>query len=387
MESKTQLLSSVSLQEDGIYSAMPLLELTKCIFKNSDRKAQIELHDKRKLFPCGQENKKRLVEHIAFLSQTSLARRWCGYDDTILDYAIDLTIDKFSNIPNSNIKNQHIKHHGPDCRYYFRAFYDYTNEILEKEQHRNVINTEIISARILQKFIERHFHLSCLESKRKFNKLVRRYQWKFEGKTLYIWLPLKIPTCDSRKWLETNISDVNPNRAYEQERVQEIVNKLLARAEIIPIHRIYKKESSFMVNNETLSSNIEEKITVVGLAETVGDEKAENIRYQRPAIRQMGKEQLKKLIQTIFIKLSREDYVEQEIAAQFELSPATFCRFAGNRWNYDIDDGRVPDLWRNTAQTLSGHPTFVAAAKDAGVWKQVSQISSLKTERGKRTHE
>ena len=386
MERETQLLSSASLQREDIYSGMSLLELIECIFKNRDRQAVSELHENRKLFPCGQNNRRRLVEHIAAIAQTPLARRWCGYDDMILDYAIDLTFDKFYNIPTSTVKLQRSKQQGPDCCYYFKAFYDYATAMLVKEQPSNAFNAEIVTVWILQKFIERHFHFSCLESKRKVSKLVRRYMWELDGKTLYIWLPLNIPARESRKWLETNIPDVNPKQHGEQERVQEIVNKLLTRGEIIPIHRIYDSVNSIPADKVTLPSNIQEKITVDGLAEAVADEKAENIRYQRPAISQLGKEQLKKLIQTIFAKLACEDYVEQTIAALFGLSKATFSRFAGNRWNSDLDE-TVPDLWRNTAQTLSGHSSFIMVAKNAGVWKQVSRVSTLTTKRGRFNYE
>ena len=61
------------------------------------------------------------------------------------------------------------------------------------------------------------------------------------------------------------------------------------------------------------------------------------------------------------------------------LSKATLSRFAGTKWSAQTDSGRasfVPDLWRNTARTLAGHPDFVVAAKEAGVWQQVQVVLS-----------
>jgi len=129
---------------------------------------------------------------------------------------------------------------------------------------------------------------------------------------------------------------------------------------------------------------IEEQISVNGLADTVADEKAENIEQQRPTIRRLGEGKLKQLIQSVFTDLADGSYEEKQIAASFGLSRATFSRFAGSRWHHHCKDPivtSVPDLWRNTAQTLAGHSDFVIAAQKAGVWKRVSGILDADGER------
>ena len=66
-------------------------------------------------------------------------------------------------------------------------------------------------------------------------------------------------------------------------------------------------------------------------------------------------------------------YEEKRLADAFGISRATFTRFAGSRWKMDAD-GRVPDLWANTAQTLAAHAPFMEAAEEAGVWNNVELI-------------
>jgi hypothetical protein len=298
----------------------------------------------------------------------------------VLDRAYDLTVDKFVNIPVQTESHRQAKQQGPDCRYYFRAFFDHATARLKAGPPANTIEAEMTAAEILRRFVERHFQFSCWESKRQAQKLVRRYVWELDGYALYIWLPLELPGRRCREWLEVHIPDVDPGRVGEQDRVQEIVNRLLARREIMPLHRVCGGAENIPASIEDLPSLIEEQITVDGLAKVVAEEKTENIMHQRPAIRQLGTDKLKELIHTVFAGLACEDYVEQTIAACFGLSKPTFSRFAGSRWNDNWNDA-VPDLWRNTAQTLAGHSAFVVAAKRAGVWKRVAQVLDAGAER------
>jgi len=361
---------------------MPLLELAERIAMNSDGQALKELHDNRVLFLFGHKKALRLVDYVAAIVQSPLARQWCGYDDMILDHAYDLTIDKFYNIPTNTDGHRRLKCQGSDCRYYFGAFLDCATAMLKAEPPANAIEAEMTTAEILRRFVERHFHFSCWESRRRAQKLVRRYTWELDGYALYIWLPLEIPGRRCREWLNTHVPDVDPRRIGEQDRVQEIVDKLLTRREIMPIHRVCGGADGIPAGPRTLPSFVEDQVTVEGLAEIVAEEKAENIEHQRPAIRQLGTDKLKELIHTVFARLACEDYVEQTVAACFGMSKSTLSRFAGSRWGNCLDCS-VPDLWRNMAQTLAGHSAFIMAAKRAGVWKQVSQVSTSEANRGR----
>jgi hypothetical protein len=361
---------------------MPLLDLVERIATYSDDQALNELHDNRVLFLFRHKKALRLADYVAAIRESSLARQWCGYDDMVLDHAYDLTIDKFCNIPTDSDGRRSSKCQGPDCRYYFGAFLDCATARLKANPPANAIEAEASAAEILRRFVERHFHFSCWESRRKAQKLVRRYMWELGGYTLYIWLPLEIPGRQCREWLNTHVPDVDARRVGEQDRVQEIVDKFLTRREIIPLHRVCGNIGGIPAGPGTLPSFVEERITVEGLAGVVAEEKAENIMHQRPAVRQLGVDKLKELIHAVFAELACGDYVEETIATHFGISKSTLSRFAGSRWGNYLH-GPVPDLWRNTAQTLAGHSAFIMAAQRAGVWKRVSQVSTVEANRGR----
>ena len=232
----------------------------------------------------------------------------------------------------------------------------------------------MIAARALARLVRRYFYLSCLEAKRRTYAFVRRYAWQHPGRTLYVWVPFQIPSHRCKEWLEANIPDVEPDRCGEPDRVQDLVNRRVARTEIFSLSEVDKITESLMQCTCSVSSVLENEINEKGLPETVACEKAENIAQQRPTIRMMGEGKLKELICRIFDCLIHGEYMEKELAVDFGLSQATMSRFAGRRWNYHCDETQgafVPDLWRNTAQTLARHSDFVAAAPRAGVWKRV----------------
>ncbi len=384
MEWKVETSSTTGSQSESVYSEMPLLELAERIADTGDHRAIKELHDHRVLSFSRDRKALRLADYVAAMARRPLARQWCGHDDTILDRAYDLTVDKFVHVPVQRSDHQRSRRRGPDCRYYFRAFVRCAKARLIARPTANAIDAEMTATEILRKFVERHFHFSCWESKRRARKRVRRYLWNCDGHTLYLWLPLEISGRQCRQWLGANVPDIDPTRVGEQDRVQEIVNKLLARREILPIDRVGGGVAAIAAAIEPPPSWVQEQVTVDGLAETVAREKAENIMDQRPAIRHLGANQLKNLIHTIFAKLACDDYIEQTIAAHFGLSKSTLSRFAGSRWKTLWDD-TIPDLWRNTAQTLAGHRTFVTAAQKAGVWKRVAQIADPDASQGNLT--
>ena len=166
--------------------------------------------------------------------------------------------------------------------------------------------------------------------------------------------------------------------------MQAIVDRLLAKRTIYYLSELERVGEELPPSPDPLPSAIETQVSVEGLAETVACEKAEQIKEQRPTIRHLGEEKLKKLIRTVFAKLAYGEYVEKDIARRFGLSEATFSRFAGSRWQNSCDDTvetLVPDLWRNVAHTLAGHSDFVIAAQKAGVWRQISAVVGAKNKR------
>ena len=371
------------------YGQMPLLDLVTSIVGDGDADALRELHDHRALFRSQDGRSVRLVEYVALLRENPLARRWCGYDDIVLDQAANLTVDKFRNLPTASASGQDTPWQGPDCRYYLRAFVDYATARFKLEPPVSAVDAEIAAAEMLRTLVNRHFHLSCLESRRRAQRLVRRYLWRIDGRALYLWLPVEMPGGRCRRWLEAHIPDVEPRRPGEQERVQAAIDRLLGHPRFVSVGTAHRTANAIAVEADPVGAMIAEEISVGGLARTIADEKAEGIEGQRPAIRQLGEERLRQLIQEIFDGLVRGDYQADRIAGRFGLSEATFSRFAGSRWRGDGAEtapASVPDLWRNTAQALATNPDFVAAAKAAGVWKRVTDVLN-RPGPGRREHE
>ncbi|KPL24976.1 MAG: hypothetical protein AMJ75_02245 [Phycisphaerae bacterium SM1_79] len=373
--------ASVGLQGQIDYGRLTLLQLAELIANSNDVEALKELHDERVIFLDQQKNTTRLAEYIAGLMDTRTARFWSGGDRQVLEDAYNLTLDKFFNIP-TGVANRRLREpQGPDCRYTFRAFIICTKRKLQEQPPANITEAEIISAELLRKLITWHFCLSCLEAKRRAQKLRRRYMWVVDGGVINLWLPLELSGQRCREWLEANIPDVDPRRPGEKYRVQAIVDGLLTKREVFYLSELDEMGQMLPPSPRTLPPIAQDEISVKGIAEAVAGEKAENIRQQRPAIRLLGRDKLRQLIRTIFTGLANGDYVEKDIARSFGLSAATFSRFAGAHWKEYRDDVAIsapPDLWKNTAEVLSCHPDFVIAAQKAGVWKQVSCMSQLK---------
>jgi len=383
---KTGIRRSSSAGQQGYinYRQLTLLQLLCRIVYYSDTAALNELHDNRLLFHHKHKCKYRLAEYIDALRGSELARKWCGRETLVLVDAYNLTIDKFFNIPAKTDNDEQARLQGHDCRYYLEACIQYMTQLLKENSPPNALAAEMIFSEALAGMAERQFRFSCLEAKRKARRFDRRYRWRSPVGDLYVRLPSAVPSQQCRTWLETNIGEVNPQRHGEKERVQAMIDQLLARKQIFFLSELHHIEEGLPSSTDPLPFMMEEQTSVDGLAAVVAEEKAESIKQQRPTIRLLGKDKLKELIRTVFTRLADGDYVEKDIACSFGLSAATFCRFAGARWKKDSNDmtvNSVPDLWRNTAHTLAGHSDFVTAAQEAGVWKQVREILEAEDDR------
>jgi len=359
------------------YRRMPLLELIRQIASQGDRTALTELHENRPLFRYEGEKDLLMAAFLLRMKESRLARKWTGGNGMALENAYDLTLDKFSNLPaGSAEKGTAHETGGPDCRYYYRAYYDYCVARLPQGGRRqNGMNAELRAAAMLQGMVARHFYLSCLESRRRAQHLIRRYLWQKDGCALGLWMPSTLPGSRCRQWLETNVPDCDPRRAGERERVQSIVNLRLTRPRVIPLDRVAGGASEVAA---PVSSLIEAEISVQGLARTVADEKAQNIDHQRPAIQALGKEKLRRLVLGVFDSVANGESCAKDLADAYGLSYPTFSRFAGSRWNRPEGGATArepPDLWTNTARVLSLHSGFIEAADKAGLLTEASSTS------------
>lgn len=94
----------------------------------------------------------------------------------------------------------------------------------------------------------------------------------------------------------------------------------------------------------------------------------------RPAIRNLGPRQVEALVLEIFDGLEEGDLQLKALAGKYGVNLSALSRFAGTRWNADPDHGKIPDLWRNTAERLAAEAVFREAAEEAGVWRTVEGL-------------
>ena len=359
-----------------MYGNLSLLRLAELIARDSNSQALSELHENRSVFYYHDGRPLRLAEFVDRLRQSKPAWRWCGRKLDILVGAYDLTVSKFSHLPDVKENDAQMKQQGPDCRLYYAAYIRHATKKIETESYNSKIEKEDRMAILLQNFVIHHFRLSCLECNRTGPELTRRYLWKQKGATLSVRLPVQITGSQCGSWLAENIGDVDPDRPGERERVQSLLDRLTAKQRIFSLDSIDKNEIPVSLPRRSVT---EQEIEINGLARAVADEKADNIAFQRPAIQQLGKEKLRELINQIFDCLANGEYEASRIAVNAGISQATFSRFAGSRWSShaEIDpNATVPDLWRNTAESLAGHPAFVEAAQTAGLWRRIKQIAA-----------
>jgi hypothetical protein len=363
------------------YRQLPLLELARRIAFQSDRIALNELHANRALFHYEADMSLVMAAFLLRLKESSLARKWAGGDVMVLEDAYDLTVDKFSNLPrvDSDKGGPSRERYGPDCRYYYKAFYDHTAaRLCLNERCKSGMQMELIAATNLQGLVTRHFFLSCIETRRRVQRLVRRYFWQHDGNSVAISMPSVLSGQQCQRWLETNVPDYDPRRVGERERVQCIVNTRLTRPRMIPLDRVSGGADEVAAPQDSVSSLIEAEISIHGLAQTVAEDKADNIDCQRRAIKVLGKERLRQLVLGVFESVVNSESRANELAETFGLSPATLSRFAGSQWNRGeagVTKREPPDLWKNAARLLAHHTGFVEAADKAGLLNRPRQTT------------
>ncbi|HBG25745.1 MAG: hypothetical protein A2Y10_20290 [Planctomycetes bacterium GWF2_41_51] len=344
------------------YAQLSLIELTERIVSDSDRSALSQLHENRPLFRYKSERPLLMVDFLLKLKQQPQSRQWCNNNHMAMEQAFDLTLSKFLNIPkNFRSFQEDAETCGPDCRYYFRAFNKHIWAQISSKGLKNELEIEFMAAKSLQNFVCRHFYLSCLEYRRKEQKFVRKISYKASDMNLTLWIPVQMTSKMFDKWFKQNCGDGGCN----QHDIQEQIDNYLFCGKVISLEDL---DEGCKQGND-FSSVMKDQISSFGLAETVADEKSDNIDQQRTAIRDLGKIKLKNLVLKIFEYLGSGGKDYMSILTEFSLSKATFSRFAGRRWQNN--NGGIPDLWKNTAHILAIHPDFIETVKEAGLWKEV----------------
>ncbi|MCY2928055.1 MAG: hypothetical protein NTV86_00900 [Planctomycetota bacterium] len=314
-----------------------------------------------------------LAVFVEALCVTRWATRFAYGNRLILERAYDLTVDKFSNLPSGDGSNGQRHTRGPDCRKYFQTFLKLALAATAATGSLNACQEEALSAQVLQSRVTGCFRLSCLEARRAINPTRTRYAWRVGDGVIRLWMPVSMRGGERRAWLARNVTAPNPLENDEHARVQAIVDRRLGVTNCVPLDETAGITFCDGSDASILESLVEEDVNVRGLAEVVAKEKAAGIEQQRPAIQELGRSNLRRLILRIFADLCEGCFEEKQLAASFGLSPATFSRFAGARWKTH-PYAPPPDLWINVARTLAGHLTFIQAAKNAGVWSDVEAM-------------
>lgn len=187
-------------------------------------------------------------------------------------------------------------------------------------------------------------------------------------------MPTDMSTAQCRNWLRENVGHVETASQSERQRVQAIVDGLLAKKRVFSFDELGSE--NIITGSADIELDIEDDISTKGLADVVADEKAENIELQRPAIQQLGRHKLRNMIRLIFEAVASGNYQAKVIAGEYGLSLATFSRFAGNCWlgTGGSSNLPVPDLWLNTTEVLAGDSDFAGVIESSGVLGHIEQI-------------
>jgi hypothetical protein len=359
------------------YKRLSLVELITRIVDTSDHLALEEFHNNRTVFSFKGGKSLRFIEYLDRLRVRAIkSRRQLRNSFEIAEKAFDITLDKFNNLPGDTKfctskrerSDRLMKQKGPNCRFYFKAFLNHLNTSITATPPAGELEQEARASKCIQGLVRRHFYLSLLEAERRINPFWSRYYWNVNGRKICLWLPVGLKGQNRKRWLEKNISEPDPIRPGERQRIQAIINRKMLRERIVSFDDTIDFKSK--KNNDQLQLPDWENNAGKSLAKVVAEEKAANIQQQRRSIRKLGKTKLKKMILQIFGDIICDDYRDSEIAKDFGLTKATFSRFAGSRWNQT--GFSIPDLWRNTAQVLIDHPIFKQVIKDTGFWDIVT---------------
>lgn len=326
-----------------VYRRLSLVRLLQLIVTASDKEALDELHSHRTVFYWHDKHMLRLVELVTLLRDSAIETKF-GFAEEAYQHCLD----KFSHFPSESSQT--------DCRNYFRA-------VLKKvPSDLSELETEQRVAEILQYMVTKHFKLSCKDRLRTLGDY-SRYTWKRPQGEMNVFLPRSLAGNDRKQWLEEHLGgDVPPER---QKRVQAYIDEQFADVGKAQYH---ENLSEHQGSNELLPWEYAERLEAEQLRYVIADEKMNHIDEQRPAIRKLGRLQLRALVLEIFEDLSNVS--DTTLSQKYGLSKASYSRFAGRNWSLE-----VPDLWRNTARVLVYVPQFRALLEKSGLQGSIVKIN------------
>jgi len=356
-------------------------DLIDRVVNRAMEKALYYLLENRKLFYY-QTKSLRLSDFVWKLRERTIKMR--DSKKTVIeevdDAAYDLTIKKFANLPlnkadmiNNENSLKKLKQKQVDCRNYYRVVLSSVEKWKENNPSTSELEEERIVGIILQRLVIKHYFLSRLEFLRKKRPFSVRYIHRVGKKSISLWYPAGLRAEAIREWIKGNISKSGTDISEEQSRLQAELDKLFYQG------TPSSDECADPKSNQNIHSKMSESIHSFipsALARAVVFEKINHINDLRPAIKKLGEKTLSQLIFRIFGDLKDDRFRDGDIANDFELSKATFSRFAGSKWKDNHEEGNVivPDLWQNTAKVIASDPDFCESAQTAGVLVKVKKI-------------
>ena len=349
---------------------LSLAELIDRIAQSCDGAAMREFHEHRPIFRVDGASPVLFLHFIELVLSRYCVQGPTATPTLIRDRAYDLMLDKFLNVPESRNTRPDREAGGrrTDCRHYFAMLSRTIRSWRDRNTTADDLTLEAAAARIAQRRVARHCRLSILEAKRSHYVGQSRYRWCRPDGTLTLWMPLRLSGIQRGKWLAEHAGWSDPTRPGEQKRVQAFVNAHWGMIRVEPLSA-RSPVASPRPSGEHL---VQCELTIRGLAGFVAKEKALRIAEQRPAIRRLGQGGIQALVHSIFDDMASDCLQDRQTAARFNLSPATYSRFAGSRWT--PGGKRPPDLWLNVARILASCPTFRDAARAAGIWQRVERV-------------
>ena len=403
------------------------ISLIRRIAEDSDTMALNVFHETRTLF---YRNGKwvRLAEFVRALKDSSVRgpreeNSTHSNMSEVSDNAYDLTLAKFRNIPSQNLKPVKANKNASDkkrftwnvdCRKYFKQLLKNIDKELSKKPITSEVDIEEKVARIATRFVMGRFDLSMKECKRR-DTTSTRYTWEVDGRKIYLFRPFHLTAVQLRKWLEDNITDINPDAPHEQDRIQKIIDQKYPCGanirtddpEIIEApdkedapwsDQKYPGGTSVQADDPEIADEpgMEDKPSIEcdegsqfcsSLSAYVAKEKSENLEDLRPAIGSLGQEGVYDLVSRIFEDMADGQYNLSKVARDFNLSKATLSRFAGSEWRKEVTKKKdvqedmkqlskadIPDLWINTTHVLAENRTFMETVRNTGLGGVINDI-------------
>ena len=293
--------------------------------------------------------------------------------DEKLDMVYDRTLQKFS-VLHPQIET--ATSNGPYCNRQYIHLHEKICQMRVKQPDQSTLEEEKQVGTLFRNLVIKHINYSWKEACRITNKSFERYRWQVDSGYIGLERPSWMNGHKFRKWLEEHVSHPDANRMGEKERIQAQVYNTFGFGNQVSWEHLEGWHPALATNPDPVEES-ERTYLASKLYVTVANEKAASLQQQRPAIRKLGKQKLRRLVLRILHDYIDDGQKDIRIVREFNLSKATFSRFAGRDWRRSKaggEAGAIPDLWYNMANVISQDPRFLEAATSLGLASSIDSI-------------